>query len=119
MVGKGFFVKKTEVIGSLPAPFYELGGAFRGVRCRLTDGKKACFRVKNRPFLPILSGFPGFSEGAILQASERQMITKSGITSVFCSHSPVADFRKSYEHRFVNIYTPCAHSRYSVPSAKH
>ena len=34
------------------------------------------------------------------------MITKSGITSVFCSHSPVADFRKSYEHRFVNIYTP-------------
>ena len=62
--------------------------------------------MKNRPFLPILSGFPGFSEGAILQASERQTITKSGITSVFCSHSPVADFRKSYEHRFVNIYTP-------------
>ena len=34
------------------------------------------------------------------------MITKLPISSVFCSHSPVADFRKSYEHRFVNIYTP-------------
>ena len=63
-VGNGLFVKKTEAVGSLPAPFYELGGAFRGVRCRLTDGKKACFRVENRPFSAVLSGFAGFPAGA-------------------------------------------------------